>query len=122
MTWQGVGYLAKIDGRMDADLYLQILEDDLHKTMQFYGLNPPDIVFQQDNDPKHTCKRVKEWLGEQEFRTIVWPAQSPDLNPIEHLWGVLKRRLARHEHPSSGIHKLWERIENDWEEISAEEC
>jgi hypothetical protein len=45
ITWQGVGYLAKIDGRMDADLYLQILEDDLHKTMQFYGLNPPDIIF-----------------------------------------------------------------------------
>jgi hypothetical protein len=46
MTWQGIGYLAKIDGRMDADLYLQILEDDLHKTMQFYGLNSSNIIFQ----------------------------------------------------------------------------
>jgi DDE superfamily endonuclease len=53
---------------------------------------------------------------------MVWPAQSPDLNPIEHLWGVLKRRLARHEHPPSGIHELWERIEDDWEAIPAEEC
>jgi hypothetical protein len=53
---------------------------------------------------------------------MVWPAQSPDLNPIEHLWGYLKRRLAKHEHPSNGIYKLWERIQVEWEEIAVEEC
>ena len=73
------------DGRMDSGLYLQILKDELLNSLKHYGLNPPDIVFQQHNDPKHTSKKVKEWLGEQDFRTIVWPAQSPELNLIEHL-------------------------------------
>ena len=41
---------------------------------------------------------------------MVWPAQSPDLNPIEHLWGCLKRGLAEHENSPNGIHELWERI------------
>ena len=122
MTWQGTGYAAKIDGRMDGDLYLQILKDELLNTLEYYGLNPPQTIFQQDNDPKHTCKKVKEWLEEQEFDTMGWPAQSPDLNPIEHLWGYLKRRLAEYEHPPKGILELWERIQVVWEGIPVEEC
>ena len=65
MTWQEVGYATKIDGRMDGDLYLQILKDELLETLQFYGLDSSDIIFQQDNDSKHTCKKVRKWLEEQ---------------------------------------------------------
>ena len=53
MTWEGVGYATKIDGRMDCSLYLQILRDELLNSLEHYGLNPPDIIFQQDNNPKH---------------------------------------------------------------------
>ena len=52
MTWEGVGYAAKIDGRMDSDVYIQILKDELLNSLKHHGLNPPDIIFQQDNDPK----------------------------------------------------------------------
>ena len=45
MTWEGLGYAAKIDGRMDSDLYLQILKDDLLNTLEYHGLNPSDIIF-----------------------------------------------------------------------------
>ena len=54
MTWEGVGYAAKIDGRMDSDFYLQILKDELLNSLKHYGLNPSDIIFQQDNDLKHS--------------------------------------------------------------------
>ena len=64
MAWEGIGYATKINGRMDADLYLQILKDELQDSLEFYGLNPSNIILQQDNNPKHTCKKVKEWLQE----------------------------------------------------------
>jgi transposase len=122
MMWDGPGYCVKIDGRMDGDLYVSILDDDLHKSLRYYGKKPKDITFQQDNDPKHTCKKAKEWFQTQKIKTLPWPAQSPDLNPIEQLWEHLKRRLGEYETPPSGILELWERIEAEWNKIDAKVC
>ncbi|KIJ61368.1 hypothetical protein HYDPIDRAFT_31453 [Hydnomerulius pinastri MD-312] len=109
ITWEGAGYAAKIDGRMDGDLYRSILEDELLETLR-------------TNDPKHTCKKVKNWLEEQEFRTMKWPAQSADLNPIEHIWCYLKKRLGEYEIPAKGIEELWKRVEKEWNKIPASVC
>jgi hypothetical protein len=59
MLWDGVRYACEIDGIMDADLYVKILEDDLQASIKFYDKNVEDIIFEQDNDPKHTSKKAK---------------------------------------------------------------
>ena len=51
-----------------------------------------------------------------------WPAQSPDLNPIEHAWSYLKKRLREYKIPPNGMEQLWERVEKEWNEILAEVC
>lgn len=117
MTAHGIGYMTKIEGNLDAELYCNILRDELMQTLKYYDLRADDIIFQQDNDPKHTSKKAKECFQELGLTVLEWPAQSPDLNPIEHLWDHLKRKLAAQPTQPTGMLDLWQRVEEEWEAI-----
>jgi len=120
MMWEGVGNLVKIDGKMDTDLYMQIMEDDLLGSLDWYDISPREIIFQQDNDPKHKCLVRRGWYKDNGIELLPWPAQSADIAPIEHLWSHLKNKLKEYDHPSSGILELWERVEKEWNKIQSE--
>lgn len=122
MLWDGVGHMCRIDGGMDQHLYKDILEDYLHSSAEYYGHSIANMVFQHDNDPKHKSKLVTEWLRSKEIEVLDWPAQSPDLNPIEHLWSHLKRRLNAYETSPTSMQELWERTETEWNKIDPNVC
>ena len=52
---------------------------------------------QQDNDPKHRAHIVTHWLKEKEVELLKWLPFSPDLNPIEHMWDEVERRMMKKE-------------------------
>ncbi len=52
-----------------------------------------DFIFQQDLAPAHTAKSTKGWLNDHDVGVLDWAANSPDLNPIENLWGIVKRKM-----------------------------
>lgn len=127
LTFAGVGGLALIEGNMNADQYIQILDTKLTTTFDALSLLPDfpsqqDMIFQQDNDPKHTSKKAKTWIANKGIKTMQWPAQSPDLNPIEHLWSHLKKRLSKYSEAPKGYHQLWQRVQDEWSKISVETC
>src|SRR5947199_8691024 len=94
---------------MDGELYRTILGDELKKTIEWYEFDERKIIFQQDNDPKPKPKETMDYLKSQQYSLLDWPVQSPDLNPIEHLWGTLKRNLAAYDEMPKGVNELWER-------------
>uniref|UniRef100_A0AAZ3SU34 Tc1-like transposase DDE domain-containing protein n=1 Tax=Oncorhynchus tshawytscha TaxID=74940 RepID=A0AAZ3SU34_ONCTS len=77
-------------------------------------------VFQMDNDPKHTSKVVAKWLKDNKVKVLEWPSQSPYLNPIEHLWAELKKRV-RATRPTN-LTQLHQLCQKEWAKIPPTYC
>ncbi len=61
----------------------------------------PTFSFQQDNAAVHGSKETKAWLAAHKIPHISWPARSPDLNPIEHVWTWMKSHLYEARGPNT---------------------
>ena len=60
-------------------------------------LDTNNVIFQQDNAAIHTSKLTKDWFKTKNIEVLDWPTKSPDLNPIENLWGIVSRRLHKNK-------------------------
>ncbi len=117
MRAAGVGELHFIDGIMNSQMYCSILKEKMLPSLRALGRR---ALFQHDNDPKHTSKATVGFLKKNRVKVIQWPSMSPDLNPIEHLWGILKRQVEHHS-PSS-IQSLKQVILEEWKKIDRAKC
>ena len=112
MSAAGVGELHFIKGNMNSNMYCEILEQSMIPSLQELGRK---AVFQHDNDPKQTSKTTTPLLKRLKVKVMDWPSMSPDLNPIEHLWGILKRKVEVHN--VSNIHQLRDVVMEEWKSI-----
>ena len=78
------------------------------------------FIFQHDNDPKHTSKVAQKYLRNANIVFLDWPSQSPDLNPIEHLWNIVKNKLDNLPQRPSSLDNLFEVAKREWGNLSVE--
>ncbi len=94
MSSSGVGQLCFLKTNVNAPVYQDILEHFMLKhTSADQIFKDADFIFQQDLAPAHTAKSTKIWLKDHGVGVLDWPANSPDLNLIDSLWGIVKRKM-----------------------------
>lgn len=121
MTSKGLGYGCQIyEGTMKKEDYINILDTTLKESLEYYGLGKNEYIFQHDNDPKHKAKATTQYLEDQDIEVLRWPAQSADLNPIEHVWDKLKIQIGQREKRPTSVHELWDMVLEEWELIPQE--
>ena len=102
---------------MNAAQYCEILEESFLGTLSDKNLTVDDVIFQQDNDPKHTSKRAEGWFDAHKVAKFPWPASSPDMNIIEHAWDILDRKLGTCHRLPTNLDQLWEALKKKWEKL-----
>ncbi len=119
MSSAGVGPLCFLRSKVNTAVYQEVLEHFMLSTAdQLYG--DADFIFQQDLAPAHSAKATNTWFKDHGIPVLNWPANSPDLNPIENLWGIVRRKM-RYARPNNA-EELKATIRATWALITPEQC
>ena len=102
---------------IDSLVYQEIVDGYLLPIMG--TLYPEGWFLQQDNAPCHVSESSMAFFKKREIEVMDWPPNSPDLNPIENLWAILKKRLAAFTRTT--VAKWKAEVEKEWDSISRDE-
>ena len=118
LWWEILGPTIHVDVTLTHITYLSIIADHVHPFMEMVF---PDGcgLFQEDNTLCNKAKMVQEWFEEHtnEFEMLTWPPNSPDLNPIKHLWDVLDKKVRSTEAPPCNLQDLKDLLLTSWCQI-----
>ena len=113
----------KRGGGLDTKTYInQVMKGPLKEALDsFKVLRGSGTLVVEDGAPCHTSKAAKATRSELGITPLTHPPSSPDLNPIEPIWLVLKNRVADIPGSSNSLTALWNAIQKAWDEITLEE-
>ncbi|MBW0590450.1 hypothetical protein O181_130165 [Austropuccinia psidii MF-1] len=117
------GPLVFLDGTQMAETFIQQVYKPHLQPFYNYMVNAPyirtreRIAMMEDGAPIHTSRISNKWRAINQIDKLPWPAHSPDLNPIENVWKVLKTRVTKHHQPRT-MDELRAAIQSAWDDLS----
>ncbi len=110
MSYYGLSRLVAIHAPINSRRYRRILDDGLRPFVAEFA--PQDWIFQQDNAPDN-----HDYFSNHNISLLPRPANFPDLNPIENLWGILVRDVYKDNKQYNTVQELMEEINRCWNNI-----
>lgn len=116
---KGFGRLFWFSQNLKKELMCEIYKDWLlPSASDMFGEGDDSWVLQEDNDPKHNAIMSQRWKEDHNVKRLDWPSQSPDLNPIENVWSVMKVNIAK-RHPKN-VRQLRKIVDEEWDKCGRE--
>lgn len=117
MVWsvisgKGTGRLYVVEKTMRQDQYKRVLETRLIPQLKEWFRDEEEPIFMHDKAPCHTAKSVSSFLQQKQIKILDWPGNSPDMNPIENVWELVKREIAKT--PVTTKRELLEKLIYHW--------
>lgn len=109
---RGLGCVHITTGTMNTAKYIDVLANELIPSSHMWFGDSRDFVYLQDNAPCHKSRDTKKFFEDNQLNVMDWPPYSPDLNPIENLWAILKAKLR--EKSFTSIEELSEEVTRLW--------
>ena len=123
IVWGVIGYnmrsrLLRIEGNLNSNSYIrEVLQPEGLPLLQA----TQHAIFQQENARPHVARIVQAFFQRRRVSPLPWPARSPDMSPIEHVWDMVGRRLIRQGPTAHTLDVLWTRLQTAWRDIPQED-
>lgn len=126
MVWgcfgiKDIGFVCNLEGNINSSDYIDVLDQFMLPSVEYCVEDKSNYIFQQDNASIHTSNMTKNWFEKNSITLMEFPPCSPDLNPIENLWSIVKRRIYK-KGPYNNKKSLIKAFNEEWSNITPDIC
>jgi transposase len=112
ISMTGLSKLITVQPHFNSAGYCEAVEQAILQSSR-----PHNYVLYHDRYPAHTSKQTQTWMDQHNLQTVVLPPKSPDLNPIENVWGIISREIFEGTQTYNSAESLMAAVQAAWDRV-----